>query len=1113
MRRRKEEGPEALAPNPLWYKEAIIYEIHVRAFADSNEDGIGDFNGLVEKLDYLQDLGVTALWLLPFYPSPLRDGGYDIADYMSINPAYGTLKDFSRFLKEAHRRGIRVITELVLNHTSSEHEWFQRSRRAEPGGKWRDFYVWSDTPNRYTDARIIFKDFETSNWSWDPVAKSYYWHRFYAHQPDLNFDNPEVHKALFKVIDFWLELGVDGMRLDAVPYLYEREGTHCENLPETHEFLKRLRKHVDARFRDRMLLAEANQWPEDAAAYFGSGDECHMNFHFPLMPRMFMAVHLEDRFPIVDILRQTPSIPPACQWATFLRNHDELTLEMVTDEDRDYMYRVYAEDPNARINLGIRRRLAPLVKGRRKIELMNAMLMSLPGTPVLYYGDEIGMGDNIYLGDRDGVRTPMQWSADRNAGFSRANPQKLYLPVITDPEYHYESNNVQAQQANASSLLWWTKRLIALRKEYEVLGTGNIEFLYPDNNKILAFIRSDGRRRVLVVINLSRFAQGAELDLSAHNGCVPVEMFGRTPFPAVSDKPYFLSLGPHSFYWFTLEAAAERRHEVHREPPRVEVRAPWTRAFSERGRALLASGLLDYAVGRRWFRGKSRPRKGGRIADVVPLDGHKGQSQLVLFEVDYVEGDPELYVVPLSFVAGEEATRIERATPTAIVARLAVRDKDGAVTEGLLVDGIAYDTPSRIMESIQKRTTLVGEKGQLAAQPLRAFKEVAGKALLVPRPSEFEQTNTSVLIGDKMLLKIYRQIEPGPNPELELGRFFTDRGATHTPRMLAAVEYRRPNEKEPSTLATVQELVPNEGVAWASALASIDRYFERVLQERTHLPPLPPMPLGTLLQQAAQEPPAPMPELLGGFIGRARMLAKRTADMHLLLASEPSDPAFAPQPFTMFYQQSLFQGAHKMWVRTVETLRKKLSSFPEHMREMVRAICDDEQRIDARLRDITARKLELERIRVHGDLHLGQVLDTGNDFVIIDFEGEPGRKLYERRYKRCPLVDVAGMMRSYHYASESALRSGRLRLEDAAALLPWARAWTAWVRAAFVGEYLKSIGAARFVPADDREKERMLAFYQLEKCIYEIRYELNNRPDWVEIPLQGLRQAMAEEAT
>ena len=1109
MRRRKEEGVEALAPNPLWYKDAIIYELHVRAFADSNDDGIGDFNGLVERIDYLQDLGVTALWLLPFYPSPLRDGGYDISDYTNINPAYGTLKDFGRFLREAHKRGIRVITELVLNHTSNEHEWFQRARRAPPGSKWRDFYVWSDTPNRYTDARIIFKDFETSNWSWDPLAKSYYWHRFYSHQPDLNFDNPEVHRALLKIIDFWFELGVDGVRLDAVPYLYEREGTNCENLPDTHAFLKKLRAHVDQRFRDRMLLAEANQWPEDAAAYFGAGDECHMNFHFPLMPRMFMAVHLEDRFPIVDILRQTPNIPPNCQWATFLRNHDELTLEMVTDEDRDYMYRVYAEDPNARINLGIRRRLAPLVKGRRKIELMNAMLMSLPGTPVLYYGDEIGMGDNIYLGDRDGVRTPMQWSADRNAGFSKANPQKLYLPVISDPEYHYEATNVQAQQANSSSLLWWTKRLIALRKENEVLGSGSVEFLYPDNNKILAFIRSDGKRRVLVVINLSRFSQAAELDLAAYVGQVPVEMFGRTPFPAITDKPYFLSLGPHSFYWFTLEETAARGLDGRRgELLRLEVAAPWSRVFAGRVRAQLAEVLLGYAAGRRWFRGKARPRKGARVADVVALDGARGTTQLVLLEVDYVEGDPELYVVPLAFVAGEEAGRIARELPGAVVARLGVKDKSGDV-EALLVDGLAVDAAALLMQGVRKRQTLAGEHGQLLSSAARLFKEVAGDDPLLPRPSEFEQTNSSVIIGDKMLLKVYRQLESGANPELELGAFLTEHGAGNAPRMLAAIEYRRPSFKDPATLATVQELVANEGVAWASALDSIDRYFERVLQERPSQPP--PLPAGTLLAQAAQELPAPMPELLGGFYSRARQLGRRTAELHLLLASEPERPAFAPQPFTGFYQQSLFQGAHKMWVRTLELLRKRLPDLPASLQAQARAVCTDEQRVDRRLRAIAAHKLDVERIRVHGDLHLGQILDTGHDFVIIDFEGEPGRPLNERRYKRCPLVDVAGMLRSFHYASESALRSGRLRQEDAAALTPWALAWSAWTRGAFVHEYLRTIGNARFVPAADREKELLLGFYQLEKCIYEIRYELNNRPDWLEIPLSGLNAIMVEE--
>ncbi len=479
----------------LWYKDGIIYQTHVRAFFDSNGDGIGDFQGLTRKLDYLQDLGINILWLLPFYPSPLRDDGYDIADYTAVNPAYGTLSDFKAFLKEAHRRGIRVVTELVINHTSDQHPWFQKSRRAKPGSPWRDFYVWSDTPDKYSDARIIFKDFETSNWAWDPVAKSYYWHRFFSHQPDLNFENPAVHEALIKALDFWMDMGVDAFRLDAIPYLFEREGTTCENLPETHEYLKRIRRHMDEHHPGRMLLAEANQWPEDSLPYFGDGDECHMAFHFPVMPRMYMSLAMEDRFPIIDIMQQTPPIPENCQWAMFLRNHDELTLEMVTDEDRDYMWRTYAKDAKARINLGIRRRLAPLLDNHRgRIHLMNGLLFSFPGTPIIYYGDEIGMGDNIYLGDRNGVRTPMQWSADRNAGFSRANPQQLFLPVIIDPEYHYEQVNVEAQQSNQYSLLWWMKRLIAMRKRYRALGRGSMEFLHGENRKVLAYVRSTRMR-------------------------------------------------------------------------------------------------------------------------------------------------------------------------------------------------------------------------------------------------------------------------------------------------------------------------------------------------------------------------------------------------------------------------------------------------------------------------------------------------------------------------------------------------------------------------------------------------------------------------------------------
>src|ERR1700704_3702287 len=573
-----EASKQEVATPPLWFKEAIIYQLHIKTFCDGNNDGIGDFQGLLSKLDYLRNLGVTAIWLLPFYPSPLRDDGYDIADYYNVHPSYGTLDDFRQFLEAAHEAGLKVITELVLNHTSDQHIWFQRSRRAVAGDPWRDYYVWSDDPNKYQDARIIFKDTELSNWTYDPVAKSYFWHRFYSHQPDLNYDNPEVCSAMYKVVDFWLDMGVEGLRLDAVPYLFEREGTSCENLPETHEYLQKVRAHIDEKYVDRMLLAEANQWPDDAVAYFGTGNECHMAFNFPIMPRIYMSLHMEDRYPLLDILDQTPSIPENCQWAIFLRNHDELTLEMVTEEERDYMYRVYARDPRARINLGIRRRLAPLLSNnRRKLELIHAILFSMPGSPILYYGDEIGMGDNIYLGDRNSVRTPMQWSADRNAGFSQTGTQRLFLPLIVDDQYHYQAVHVEQQAASGSSLLSWMKRLIAVRRRYQAFGHGDFRMLFPDNHRVLAFIRRYQDEVILVIANLSRFVQYAGLDLSAFKGTSPIELFGRAQFPPIAESPYFLTLGPHSFYWFLLPpagAAADRPGAP--APLQLTVQGDWT---------------------------------------------------------------------------------------------------------------------------------------------------------------------------------------------------------------------------------------------------------------------------------------------------------------------------------------------------------------------------------------------------------------------------------------------------------------------------------------------------------------------------------------------------------
>ena len=537
-----------------WYRDAVIYQLHVKSFFDSDNSGIGDFEGVTRKLDYIRDLGANAIWLMPFYPSPLRDDGYDIADYRGINSAYGTMRDFRRLVKEAHDRGIRVITELVINHTSDQHPWFQKARQAKPGSAARDFYVWSDTDKPYRDARIIFLDTERSNWTWDPVAQAYYWHRFFSHQPDLNFDNPQVIRAVINIMRFWLDLGVDGLRLDAVPYLVERDGTNCENLPETHDVIKMVRRHIDETAPDRMLLAEANQLPAEVRAYFGEGDECHMAYHFPVMPRIFMGLHLEDRGPIVDVMERTPPIPEGCQWAMFLRNHDELTLEMVTDDERDYMYLAYSMDPQARLNLGIRRRLAPLVgNSRRRIELLNALLFSFPGTPIIYYGDEIGMGDNLFLGDRNGVRTPMQWTGDRNAGFSRSDPARLYSPVIMDPVYGYQAVNVEAEESDKASLLHWMRNMIRLRRLFQVFGRGTIEFLQPVNRGVLAYIRRSERDVVLCVANLSRSAQPAELDLRAFKGMIPVEMLGYTEFPAIGDAPYFLTLGPYGFYWFELQ--------------------------------------------------------------------------------------------------------------------------------------------------------------------------------------------------------------------------------------------------------------------------------------------------------------------------------------------------------------------------------------------------------------------------------------------------------------------------------------------------------------------------------------------------------------------------------
>jgi len=1117
---RGDQRAYALGGDLFWYKDAIIYELHVRAFYDSDGDGVGDFRGLTEKLDYLQDLGVTAVWLLPFYPSPLKDDGYDMSDYTCVHPDYGTLRDFQAFLREAHRRGLRVVSELVLNHTSDQHSWFQRSRRAPPGSRRRDSYVWSDSPDKYGEARIIFKDFETSNWAWDPLAKAYYWHRFYQHQPDLNYDNPGVRRAMRGVVDFWLRMGVDGLRLDAVPYLYEREGTSCENLPEAHEFLRELRRRVDEKFRNRMLLAEANQWPDDAVAYFGDGDECHMAFHFPLMPRLFMAIRMEDRFPIIEILEQTPAIPDTCQWALFLRNHDEMTLEMVTDEERDYMNRVYAYDPQMRINLGIRRRLAPLLRNnRRQIELMNALLFSMPGTPVIYYGDEIGMGDNIYLGDRNGVRTPMQWSADRNAGFSRANPQKLYLPVIIDPEYHYEAVNVETQQNNPHRLLWWMKRLIALRKRYKAFGRGSIEFLYPENRKILAFVRRYQQERILVVANLSRFVQGVELELSGFNGMVPVELFGRTAFPPIGESPYFLSLGPHAFYWFALEpqrveaplAVAASDGQV----PTLTVAGSWESTFQGRGKAALEAVLPYYLKPRRWFGGKARIIRSVNIIEAIPIAQVRERPKfyVTLLRVDYFEGEAETYVLPLAFATGGRADQVLSEFPQAAVVRLQVEDEEGLLFDALWDEGFC----EALLQSIARRRRFEGTAGELTAWSTRVLRRLRGAAEepLTPSVLKAEQSNTSVIYGDRLILKLFRRLDEGINPELEIGRFLTEKTTlAHVPPLAGFIEYRR-GRQEPLTLAILQGLVPKEGDAWQYTLDELERYFERVLTGQPAAEEVA-IPAKSLLDLAEEAPPRLATDLIGPYLESARLLGERTADLHVALASALDDPDFVPESLSPFYQRSLYQSMRSLTGQVFQLLRKRLPEIPEALRDDAEQLLGREEMILKRFQSILDRRSTAMLIRCHGDYHLGQLLYTGKDFVIIDFEGEPARPLSERRIKRCALRDVAGMLRSFHYAAYATLFNHRIsvtvRPEDIAALEPWARFWYLWVSAAFLKAYLAGASLVPFLPQGRDELQVLLDAHLLEKAIYELGYELNNRPDWIRIPLRGILDLVGVQA-
>lgn len=1085
-----------MVKDPTWYKDAIIYELRARSYFDANDDGLGDFLGTAAKLDYLLDLGVTAIWLLPFYPSPGRDDGYDIADYMDVHPDLGTLADFEFLLAEAHKRNIRVITELVLNHTSDQHPWFQRARRAKPGSPERDFYVWSDTPEKFKDARIIFQDFESSNWSWDREANAYFWHRFYSHQPDLNFDHAPVQDALLAVVDFWLEKGVDGLRLDAVPYLYEREGTTCENLPPTHAFLKKLRTHIDSKFENRMLLAEANQWPEDAAAYFGNGDECHMNFHFPVMPRMFMAIHMEDRLPITDIFAQTPTIPDNCQWALFLRNHDELTLEMVTDEERDYMVRAYANEPSMRINLGIRRRLAPLVgNDRHKMELLNGLLFSLPGTPVLYYGDEIGMGDNVYLGDRNGVRTPMQWSADRNAGFSRANPQKMILPIIIDPEYHYEAINVENQQQTPTSLLWWTKRLIALRKRFTAFGRGSIEFLNPSNSKLLVFTRKHEDQTILVVANLSRFVQYAELDLSAFKGMIPIELFGKTRFPAIGDAPYMLSLSAHNFYWFSLVRPgleAERRSTP--SVPAV-VECANVDGLFDTERAAVDEALGTFIEWRSWFTGREQGVKQVSIKNLFSLSRDSVPTFVALVAVDYVDADSETYVMPLAVLPADAQAGAE-----AVIAHVRI---DGATR--LLVDAAENSEAARaLLQAVASPKRIADDGSEIVISQLNSAESIDAPSAGDVTKLGPDGHHTTLRFGDRYVLTIFRKLDEGVSPELELAPIL-NATADLAPKLREAVELRIRRGPSP-TIALVHDFVVNGGTAWDFAVEELGRFFNRVLtRSNTDAPPA--LPSASMLDLMTNTPPPVTADLMGHYLQAIEPLGFVVAELHSAMASS-KDPAFAPEPYSALDRRSKYQSLRNLSGKILRLLRQEISHFNERTRAEAEIILAKEADIFGHFEPLLHSKMATERIRVHGDLHLGNALFTGKHFVLTGFDGRGERTLSERKRKRSPLRDLAGMVRSFDFAATKVLLDpSRVRDSDFETAAPWASEWATWTSAAFLRAYFAKAVPAPFIPADLEDASILFDAFVLERALYQLQAQIeDHKHDSVIVPLLGIKR-------
>jgi len=1062
-----------------WYKDAVIYQLHVKAFYDSNGDGVGDFAGLTERLDYLRDLGVTAVWLLPFYPSPGRDDGYDISDYGDINPQFGNMKDFRRFMLEAKRRGLRVITELVVNHTSDQHPWFKRAKRSPPNSSARDWYVWSDTDQKYAGTRIIFTDTEKSNWTWDEEAQGFYWHRFFHHQPDLNFDNPRVLSAVIQVMKRWLDTGVDGFRLDAVPYLVEREGTNNENLPETHAVLKRIRAELDAYAPNKVLLAEANQWPEDVQYYFGDGDECHMAYHFPLMPRIYMAIAQEDRFPIADIMRQTPEIPPNCQWAMFLRNHDELTLEMVTDIERDYLWSTYAADPRARINVGIRRRLAPLMDNdRRKIELMNSILMSMPGTPIIYYGDEIGMGDNIFLGDRNGVRTPMQWTPDRNGGFSRSDPAALYLPCIMDPVYGFAAVNVEAQSRSASSLLSWMRRIIAVRKSTHVFGRGTLTFVRPANRAVLAYVRQLGNEAILCVANLSRTAQAVELDMSPWEGRIPQEMLGRISFPRIGQLPYLVTLPPYGFFWFQLneEVSGVEESRLPREISTLVAGATLQSLVSGWTLRMLEHDVLPgFIPHRRWFADKDMKKPAIKVSCAVPVE--HGNDRFLVTVVD-IAGGPHTsrYALPLT-IRWSRYTAVDGG-PASVLA--AVRR---GPREGTLVDATAEpEFIAALLANIRAGTT-AGNERRIEFRPTGAFAAAPPPEVNTVKAVDREQSNSSIIVDDSYVVKVFRRLAPGIHPEIEIGRFLTDETSfQNAPTLLGSAELIEDDNR--SALAVVHAFVENQGDAWSLTVGSLERLIDA---QRLNL-----------AEPVLETADSPV------LLQRMRQIGKRTAEMHMALASRPDIADFAPEPIAAADVTAWTDDLATRTRSRLDLLKASLASLPQATQDLAARLLESQESILAYIESDRDAVYHGQKIRHHGDFHLGQILIAKDDAYVLDFEGEPRRLLADRRRKAPPARDVAGLLRSIDYAISAAMdNTPDLNSEDRSVLMPLMRDWGERMTDAFSTCYRETLGDSALWPTDKDQARRLLDLFLLEKALYEIEYELTNRPAWTHIPLEA----------